>query len=126
MRKQERTESQSGVRWDALDALLAVSELGGDDEFALTADLHACNTLVPSFDDFTLSELEAEGSALGILVEDLATVRWERSGPLPNCTKTEILYALVQSANISHRDALTSLGGCAGSNFVVLNDQSRG
>lgn len=54
-RKAVRTESQGRVGWDALDTLLAVSKLGGDDELSLSSNLHTCNTFVPSLDDFTFS-----------------------------------------------------------------------
>lgn len=53
-------KDQSGVGWDAGEALLAVGEVCGNCQSSFTTNGHACNTDVPTLDHFTSSELETE------------------------------------------------------------------
>src|SRR5262245_5112980 len=57
-------EGQLRIRRDRAGvAALAVGEVGGDDELALAADLHAGDALVPALDDLPGAELEGERAA---------------------------------------------------------------
>jgi hypothetical protein len=53
-------EDQSRVSWDTGKALLSVGEVCGNCQSSFTTNGHACNTNVPTLNDFTSSELEAE------------------------------------------------------------------
>jgi hypothetical protein len=55
-------------------SLLAVAEMGGNGNLALTANLHAGNTNVPALDDLADTELEGEGRSLLVGWKMLASI----------------------------------------------------
>jgi hypothetical protein len=93
-------EDQGGVLGDAGERLRAVGVVGRDGDTSLTTNLHAGNTDVPALDDLTGTELEAEGLALLVGVEDLA---------------------VLELADVAHTDAVTLLCGGAGAGLLVVD-----
>ena len=49
--QQLQVEGQLRIAWHPCHSLLAVCEIGWDDDATLTACLHTCNANVPTFDD---------------------------------------------------------------------------
>lgn len=47
----------------------SVRQLRGDGQFAYATDLHAVDTQIPTFNDFTFTQTELEGGAFGVGVE---------------------------------------------------------
>src|SRR5712691_8415871 len=59
--KQFDVEDQRGVwRDDAAGSAGPVTEFGRDDESALAADLHGCDTFIPAADDLTSADRKLE------------------------------------------------------------------
>src|SRR5260370_1226042 len=77
-------EGEFGIgRDDAAGALFAVSQVGGNDELALAADLHAGHALVPTLDDAIGAELKRKRPAAIDAAVELRAV-FERAGVVHN------------------------------------------
>ena len=68
-------EDQLRVGGDAGKSTLAVGEMRGDADAALTTDGHAGNTDVPALDDLALAELEGKRLALLVGYNDSVSVQ---------------------------------------------------
>lgn len=91
------------IRWRAL-ASVGGSRWAGQPP--LLSNLHAEHTLVPSLDDLSLAELEREGLALCVRVEDFAVG--------------------LQLANVAHANLLALLSGRTAALLLGFNDEARG
>jgi hypothetical protein len=74
--KRLTVEGQSGVGRDAGQLLLAIGHVRGDNDSALTTNLHTYQTDIPALDDLTLTQTEGERLSLGVGVKDLAVVEF--------------------------------------------------
>lgn len=93
-------KDELGVGGDAGESLLAVCEGGRDGDTTLTTDSHAGDTNVPTLDDLTLAELEGEGLALLVGIEDLA---------------------VLELADVAHGDNVAALGSNTLSELLVVH-----
>jgi hypothetical protein len=93
-------EGQLRVGGNAGKGLLSVGESSGDNDSALSSNLHALKTDIPSLDDLTLSKTEGEGLSLGVGVEDLS---------------------VLQLSDVAHTELSTVLGDRTVSDLLVLD-----
>lgn len=93
-------KDELGVGGDAGESLLAVCEGGRDGDTTLTTDSHAGDTNVPTLDNLTLAELEGEGLALLVGIEDLA---------------------VLELADVAHGDNVAALGSNTLSELLVVH-----
>lgn len=111
-------EDEGAVRRDARDTLAAVGQVCRDGQSAFTTNRHTSNADIPSLDNLTLSNSEAERGTLLVRFRKLARnpVRDVIEGTL-----TVENLAVLELANVAHTDAVTGLDSAAAAELSVVN-----